>query len=371
MIKWRHRFSGKIIIIILAAFHATACQNSSDNAELSLDEVPEFTPEQIISSDHIDSLYFGFLGINSSFLPDGDVLLTVWDPSILVRSNADFTEIKAITNVGRGPGEMLSTGVPSTNISIHISTIDQFQQKILVFNENLKIANEYVPTAFDDYMVSRVFTFSNEQTIFEMASSIFSSIGKERYKVLVQYDNENELYKDSIKIFTKPYAPIGDLLASGSGSAMAVPYSNDQFVESHPTRNTLFLFDTRTNIIAEINADFDTLNTISVNLPREKLSQSEKDSLKTELSSEEWKSIEPYLPEYKAVADKMLLSENHIWLESNLDAQFTKWFVLNLKGEIEQIVNLPKGSMLTHISEHHLGVRLDDVTFALYEPVDL
>lgn len=360
---------GKTTFLLLPLIFFFSCQHSTNHSEFSLDDIPVTTPQQIASFDHIDSLYFGFVGINSMSLSNGEFVLALWDPSQLVKLDARLSQIKAMTKTGRGPGEILSTGLPTINSDNFISTFDQFQNKVLVFDENLKIANEYVPTAFDDYMVSRVFTFSNEQTIFEMASSIFSSIGKERYKVLVQYDNENEVYKDSIKIFTKPYAPIGDLLASGSGSAMAVPYSNNQFVESHPARNTLFLFDTRTNIIAEINADFDTLNTISVNLPREKLSLSEKDSLKTELSSEEWKSIEPYLPEYKAIANKMILSNNHIWLESNLDAEFTKWFILDMNGNIKKIVNLPKDSRLTHISDQHLGIRLDDVTFALFEPI--
>ena len=43
---------------------------------------------------------------------------------------------------------------------------------------------------------------------------------------------------------------------------------------------------------------------------------------------------------------------------------------MNQDGEVEKVVNLPKNTYLTHISEHHLGVRLDDSTFGLYEAVD-
>lgn len=43
------------------------------------------------------------------------------------------------------------------------------------------------------------------------------------------------------------------------------------------------------------------------------------------------------------------------------------WFVLNSEGEVLKRVMLPKNSYLTHIHKDHLGVRLDDSTFALFE----
>ena len=63
----------------------------------------------------------------------------------------------------------------------------------------------------------------------------------------------------------------------------------------------------------------------------------------------------------------MLYHSGEFWLKSNLRGDYEKWFVLNSKGKILHALNLPKGSILMHVSDKHLGIRLDDVTFALYE----
>ena len=61
----------------------------------------------------------------------------------------------------------------------------------------------------------------------------------------------------------------------------------------------------------------------------------------------------------------------NIWGNLNSVSGFDQWLAVSLRGEQLSIVNFPKDSMLTHISENHLGVRLDDITFALFEVLSL
>lgn len=109
---------------------------------------------------------------------------------------------------------------------------------------------------------------------------------------------------------------------------------------------------------------------IPVNLPTELLDDAEiediKKHAKRDKGVERWKTIEPQLPKYKTVAEKMFLNENRIWLQSNLRGSSQKWFVLNMDGQVIKVVHLSKDGMITHISDENIGVRLDDVTFGLY-----
>mgnify|MGYP003674639359 CR=1 FL=1 len=62
----------------------------------------------------------------------------------------------------------------------------------------------------------------------------------------------------------------------------------------------------------------------------------------------------------------MIYHNGEFWMESNILGDTEMWLVLNSKGQITRVVHLPKDSMLMHVSDEHLGVRLNDVTFALF-----
>jgi hypothetical protein len=82
--------------------------------------------------------------------------------------------------------------------------------------------------------------------------------------------------------------------------------------------------------------------------------------------------MEPLLPEYKAIADDLIIDEQHnFWLKLNHRSEYQKWLILSESGDKLAIVHLPKDGMLTHVSDQHLGYRLDDHKFALLEPVNL
>ncbi|MEX0610216.1 MAG: hypothetical protein WD016_09015 [Balneolaceae bacterium] len=353
-------FSDKPVVLILALICVTACQHSTDQKEIVLEDILSVTPKQLKNFDHIEDLYYSYLGINSFPLQDGDFVLAVWDPSHLVIVDSSGTELKGKTSTGKGPGELQDVGRPVLNAGGTFNVFDQFQQKVVSFNSELEVINEYRPTAYPEYRAYRIYTGSSDNVLIEMNSSLSTG----RVKRLVQYNTEEEKYGKFIELNSKPYAPI-------LGGGMAVPFSDDQFIISNFKTGSVFLFDTSTNLIAEVNAALDTIRVINVNLPKQKLSQAEKDTLRKNLGEEDWKAVESYLPEYKATADKMIFGNEHFWLQSNLEDDYSLWFVLNMEGEIVKQVKLPKESYLTHVSEYNLGVRLDEVTFALYEPVEL
>ncbi|MCH2449743.1 MAG: hypothetical protein MK198_06300 [Gracilimonas sp.] len=88
--------------------------------------------------------------------------------------------------------------------------------------------------------------------------------------------------------------------------------------------------------------------------------------MKSEYDDLRWDALKSVLPEVKAPANNMIYHNGEFWMESNILGDTEMWLVLNSKGQITRVVHLPKDSMLMHVSDAHLGVRLDDVTFALF-----
>ena len=133
---------------------------------------------------------------------------------------------------------------------------------------------------------------------------------------------------------------------------------------------TVYIYETAKSEIIELDGNFDTLKVIKTQLPTQKLSIQEIDSLRKEVDNEQWKTLNPLLPTFKSEAERMLVFNDQIWLQSNLRGDYQKWFVLSMDGEITKVVHFPKNVLVTHISEHHIGVRLDDTIFALFEAVE-
>ena len=108
-----------------------------------------------------------------------------------------------------------------------------------------------------------------------------------------------------------------------------------------------------------------------MDLPAQPLSDAEYDSIEAETRDREWKTLKDELPNMKTPVERMLIDEQgRFWLRLNYRGDTQQWLVMSDDGEYQKIVHLPRGSMLTHVSNHHLGVRLDETTFALFKPVD-
>jgi hypothetical protein len=356
-------------MVVIVGF--VSCTESRNHKKAqSLQDLEELVPKQLTTFDHIDSLYYSYLGISSIGTKSGDFIVSIFDPAMLARINAEATQVSYTTHNGRGPGEVLDVGLPTSGEDL-IYVYDQSQSKILVLKkEDLSLVQEMVPEPYQEFSISRVYpAFSNGMLPLVLGQSqlIIDKMGEKR---LILFDPRSNKYGQSIPLQGVAYAPLGNLINGRSGSAIRVPYTDNQLIAPVPENKTLLLYDTRTDVIAEIDANFDTLRTISVNLPTEKITENEKDRFKKEqdLSQQDWKNVEPYFPEVKAKAADMIYFNNTIWLKSNMEAEGADvWLILNMDGEIEYKVHLPGNSFLTHVASHNLGVRLDDTHFALYQ----
>lgn len=360
-------FSGCKWVFMFTVFGIifSACSEKSEQSnDIDVENILTFTPAEIHSFDHAGDRYFDHLGYQSVVLDNGLIVLPDRELSnILVIDEQG--ELQSAVEMGRGPGEILDAYNFTKTKEERIFTYDQNNDKILEFDEEFNFVQESIPPAYENTTIRYVYEME-EALVFELVSfGYLDNPNQEKEKNFVQYFPEREEYGKRWSVKDKPYAILRiDGRVRGAGS---VPYSFDQLTAYNPENKSLFIFGTNTNMIAEIDANYDTLSTIEVNLPTEAVSQEEIDAIKEDNMSEQWKTMKELMPKIKSPADKMIYHDGEFWLKSNLRGNYEKWFVLNTEGQILRAVNLPKESMLTHVSEEHLGVRLDDVTFALYE----
>jgi hypothetical protein len=361
-----------VLVLMMISCGESETGQSTENSEpaKSYEDFEAHFPTSIQQFDHIDTLYYSFIGLNTFATDDGGLILPVWGPSTIVRTNMEGTEVLAKTSQGRGPGELLDVGVPSVGEN-EIFVHDRNQQKIVVYNrEDLSLIEEFIVTAYPEYQVRYVYSAFEDGNVFLELSNANLELDKMEDKLLIRYNGTDETYGELIHIKGRPHVPLVEVVNGRASMIREVPFSDNQFITPVPERKTLLLYDTRTDVIAEINADFDTLRTIAVDLPTEEISSDERTEFKAEIDvfpSADWSLISESLPDAKAPADAMLYNNDQIWLKSNLRGESDIWFVLNMDGEMVDVVHLPKGSFLTHVSEHHLGIRLDETNFALYE----
>lgn len=362
----------KTFLPLLLLMLITACSQEPGKSGTDFSDIPEFEPQLIRSVQNIDTLYYSYLGINS-FAAGDDVILPVWDPAVLVRSGQDLSNVLAKTSKGKGPGELQDIGVPSQDSEGNILVYDQFQAKFATFSSDLEPVRETILEPFGEWRPYRIFATADPAKVFiNMPGPMeFNEDMRQREELIAIFDIDSGSYIDSVRTYGTTRTPVGPNISSGYGSSFQVPFSRKQLIAHKPESGTMLLFDNATDRIAEINAELDTLTTILVDLPTEGISQAEMDSIQVadELSDEDIKRMKDRMPESKAPASYMKYYNGQIWLKSNIKAQHDIWFVINMEGEITQKVLLPPSSYLTHISDQHLGVRLGDVTFALYEPL--
>ncbi|MEX0858279.1 MAG: hypothetical protein WD016_09025 [Balneolaceae bacterium] len=361
---------GVLMYGILIAGISSCSGKASENSSESLNEIPEITPVELTSFDHAGDVYFSHLGYSSVVLKNGNILIPERGNTTLVVVDTEGN-LKNSIYEGRGPGEILDAYSFVQDDEGYLYVYDQGNAKILILTPEAELAKEIIPSPFENGNMSHIFPMENGNYMLEYSTygHLFNE-EEDREKVLVNFNPDSEQYEGKIALKDVPYAPL--VLDGKVSGGKRVDFADAQLAAYYSKNKSLLLFETGTQIIAEINSSYDTLNTISVNLPREKLLKEEIDKIEKEVNyREQWNSLQPLLPEYKAVASKMMFHEDEIWLKSNMRGEHQKWIVLNMEGQIIKIVNLPKESILMHISKEHLGVRLDDVTFALFEPVDL
>lgn len=313
----------------------------------------------------VEDVYFAHLGYESVVLKNGSIAFADRNiPNItIINENG---ELEKVIREGRGPGEILDAYRFTKDREGNIYTYDQGNDKLLAYDGNFDLKREIIPPSYEATSLIKAYPTDQENSIiFELTSfEYLQNEEKDRENILIRYDSETESYGEEMVLKAQPYARL--IIDGQARGASLIPYSHGNLTAYNPEDRTLFTFDTGTDVVAEVNANLDTVRTISVNLPTEKISSAERDSMEAEYDDLRWDALKNVLPEVKAPANNMIYNEGEFWMESNILGDTEMWLVLNSEGQITRAVHLPKESMLMHVSDKHLGVRLDDVTFALF-----
>lgn len=359
------------VFIFVACLFISSCKNHSKTAEEFIASLPQVTPQKIVEFNGLDSLYFRHLSYKTIPLENGNFILAdrTATKAMLVDKTGEL--VKLMARKGRGPGELLDVNsmarLPESGILIY----DQNNNKAVVFNSDKEYRTEFLIEPYREAMITGVFPSGKADHYI---------IGLQTSKWLFDKNADNELllanYNAEVGNFTnlkrykfKKYAR--RLADENIVGAVMVPYYPSQLFRYNPHTQTYFMFWTNSNKIAEVNAHFDTLRTIPVNLPFQPLNDAESDSINEAYGDSEYPEMDEFVPELKTPVKEMLVdNKGRIWLQLNYRGETQKWVILNREGEPQKIVHLPKDVMLTHVSPHHLGVRLNENTFALFEAVE-
>lgn len=359
-----------IFILIAALFWVIPDETISQRLSSYFPDLPQEIPEKQIEYTSVDSIYFEHLGYSSIPVSGGSFLLYDRMNPVLLQVNEDGTLKEVVAIEGRGPGEIGDILFLQKTGKNYVLLVDQSNQKVIRFGTDGSFLDEFrvkplAGTLVEIFPADEPGSFVNVYGTHEY----LRDESKSPALILAQYSRETNKHENSIRLKSRRYARL--IIDGQLRGARAVPFTPDQLLAYSPTSESLFAWWTGSAEIAELSANFDTLNTISVQLPRESLSSSEWDSLKEQTNSQQWRTLRGHLPEEKVPVESMKMDyKGRFWLKLNYRADFQPWMVMAPDGTFLKIVHLPRGTMLTHISEHHLGVRLNSYTFALFEPVD-
>jgi hypothetical protein len=336
--------------LLLLAFILSACNKTENqHSKINVDGINSYTPKEIVSFDHVEDKYFGHLGYESKVLENGNIVFPERDASNLFVINSTGELLKSVRK-GRGPGEIEDAFQLTKDKFGGFYVFDQGNDKALYFDSNFEFVEEFIPKAFPGTSILDIYHMESGTLIFEMLSfSFLIEPDKNREKILAIYSPATQEYGE--KMVIKDKAEAKRVNNTRVEDTTPILYSTGNLTVFSSEKPAVYIFDTSTNLIAELDANLDTVSIIPVKLPTELLSQAEIDSLENEYSSQKWDMLENALPEVKAQADKMLYHDGEFWLKSNLRGNYQKWFVVNMEGQILRTVNLPKESILMHVSD--------------------
>lgn len=359
-------------LVCFIGFLTAACsQNEHSESNPDIDNLPLTVPALLTEFDRVGENYFQHLNYESSYLENGNILLNDRGGSFVILVNANGELVQNVARKGNGPGEIQD--IISMNVYSE-STILMFdQRRYKIIRKNLATENieEFDPPRIDDLRVQRAFSTDSPNHIFLRFWSAGFLTG-ERKTIFGIYNLETNTVEKRVEYPGDIWA---DLLINGRPAGGAkVPFAPSLVFDRTSNQQLFYTFWPEENSIAIMDIiTLDTLRTLPVDLPREKVSRFERDSLENEYSSQQWTAVNELLPDVKTPTDKMLIDQNgNIWLKLTLwldEAQ--EWLVLDPNGNPIHRVHLPKTGTLTHVSNHHLGFRADDHLFAIYEPIEL
>jgi hypothetical protein len=360
-----------------------SCTSSNKNNDgINISNLDQIYPAEISRFDQVDSVYFSYLGISSLPLHDGSFVLAVQEPSYLVHISSDGKRLVEITKKGRGPGELTDIGVPTLDQNNNIYVFDRNKKASVVFDSMLTFIQEFQIPSNKNLYVDIPYHLDQENYLVEM-NSIQWMLDSDESKFLVfsLFDRSKDSYSETFKFIDRQYAQSEnpappsptEYHAEYLGGDRAISFSAKQLYTLSNDKKSLFLYNTSSKEIAELDFNFDTLRTIGVNFPTEMVTSQEVDSVRKGIQESETiiNNLISRMPSKKTPIERMIIDhKNRFWLHSNLRGNYEVWFVMDQEGNVKKMVHLPKNSFLTHVSKDHLGVRLDDSTFGLFKTIE-
>ncbi|MEX1261904.1 MAG: hypothetical protein WEA58_13605 [Balneolaceae bacterium] len=363
------KYSLLSIFCFIGFFIAACSQNERAESNSDIDNLPITVPVLLAEFDKVGDKYFQHLNYESTYLENGDILLNDREGSFVILVNSDGNLIQEIAGKGNGPGEIQD--VLSMNLFANNSVLmfDQRRQRIIRKNLTTAEIKEFNPPQMGENRVSRAYsTHSLNYILLRFWSPGIGS--SERKTIFGIYNLKNDTVEKRVEYRGDIWADL--LIDDRRVGAAKVPFAPSLLFDISPDQQFIHTFLPEEKTIAKLDIiTLDTLQTLPVNLPRERITTAERDSLENEYRPEQWKTVDELLPDIKTPADKMLIDQNdNIWLKLTRNYNSVQeWVVLNASGTPIHRVHLPKDGILTHISNHHLGFRADDHLFAIYEPI--
>lgn len=340
--------------------------------EISFDEIPVFTPKIIQEFESLgDDIFFSHLGYHTIPLIDETIFLPDRTLNKIFKISSDGNLISTIASGGRGPGEIQDITFVSRSFDSTIVVYDQMNRKVLRFSALGEFLEEFKLRPWEKGTLTEVYELDENHLLTVYRSFDYlrnHDLEPEAY--LVIFGKEAEQYIQNVSISDRPYAR--NIVNNQPRGGRIVPYSPEHLRYFNHRNSKFYSLWTEDQTIASLTSSLDTTQTITFELARETLSREEINAIRNDLPNSLWRNMESLLPKYKAIADELIIDEkNNFWLKLNHRSEYQKWLILSESGEKLAIVRLLKDGMLTHVSDQHLGFRLDDHRFALLEPVKL
>lgn len=344
----------------------------SDSEEISFEELAVFTPNIIQEFESLGGeIFFSHLGYSSPQFDDESIFLPDRDLNKIFKVSAGGNLISTIASEGRGPGEIQDITFVSRSYDHSLLVYDQRNRKVLRFSSAGGYLEEFILQPWEKGTLTEVYELDENHLLTVYRSfEYLRNLDLEPEAYLVIFDKETEQYTHSVTISDRPFAR--NIVNGQPRGGRIVPFTAEHLRAFNHRNSSFYSLWTEEQKIASLTASLDTANTITFELSREQLSIDEINTIRDDQPNNSWRTMEPLLPKYKAIANDLIIDEkNNFWLKLNHRSEYQQWLILSESGEKLALVQLPKDGMLTHISDQHLGFRLDDHRFALLEPVKL
>ncbi len=361
-----------LLLLVSALFTLSSCTSEKSGDDIfSFDEIPVLQPRQLVQIEAIDEYYLTHLSYGSAALSDGSVLVGDRELKKLFHISAEGKLLGIAARGGRGPGEVQDVIRMSGTHNGETLLYDPMNAKLLRFSPDGVFIGEYIFPQLEYGRLQDVVQLDDDRYLlfYPLTDYLYNPDELAQTHVVV-YDKGSAEHKLFTSLPDAKFAPhtINGQVVGGR----FVPFTSGHLRSFNTVSGTFYVMQPGEAKITIMNTEPDTIDTIPFNLEPERINEEELASIRADVSHEMWRSMQPLLPEYKAMASSMMTDPNgNIWLRLNHRSVMHHWLIISPEGEHKALVQLPEEAMLTHISGHHLGVRLDHHQFALFEAVDL